>query len=401
MNVADSRDDVTQGDVVTLDLDGMGRLGEALARWDDRWVFVFGGIPGERVTAEIVRRRRRYLAARVRQVVEPSPYRVSPRCPYFGDCTGCQWQHVDYAYQLALKQQAVAGAFERIGGINDAPVEEVLPAPELYGYRNHARFTVGPNGTLGFVHRETRRFVVVERCLLMHPWINEALAELQGRCGETTQLSVRYGVNTGEYLVQPRLKNPEVRLVTGQKHYAESLLGRRFRIASPSFFQVNTRQAERVTGLLKEVLDLKGDELLVDAYAGVGTFAVLLASHVKRVVGIEDSPAAVEDAEANAVGVDGVSFVLGKTEEALSQLEERPDAVILDPPRKGCHPAALEALKAIRPARVAYVSCDPSTLARDLKSLCSDGFKLVRVQPVDMFPQTHHVECVALLVPSA
>ena len=400
MNVADARDDITGGAAISLDLMGMGRLGEALARWDDGWVFVFGGISGERVTAQIVRRRRRYLAARVRQVVEPSPYRVSPRCPYFGDCTGCQWQHIDYPFQLVLKRQAVADAFERIGGIDGAPVEEVLPAPELYGYRNHARFTVGPDGALGFVHRETRHFVVVERCLLMHPWINEALAQLQGRCGETTQLSVRYGVNTGEYLVQPPLKNSEVRLVTGGKHYGESLLGRRFRIASPSFFQVNTLQAERVVGLLKEMLDLQGDELLVDAYAGVGTFAVLLASHVERVVGIEDSPAAVEDAEANAVGVDNVSFMVGKSEEALSRLEERPDAVILDPPRKGCHPAALEALKGLRPAKVAYVSCDPSTLARDLKSLCADGFELVRVQPVDMFPQTHHVECVALLSPS-
>lgn len=390
----------TAGPVITLDLTGMGRLGEALARWNDGWVFVFGGIPGERVTAEILRRRRRYVAARTLQVAEPSPHRISPRCPYFGDCTGCQWQHIDYPHQLALKQHAIADALERIGFIAHAPLQEVLPAPELYGYRNHARFTVGPQGTLGFVHRETRRFVVVERCLLMHPWINEAVAQLQGRCGETTQLSIRYGVNTGEYLIQPSLKNPDIRLETGQKHYAESLLGRRFRIASPSFFQVNTLQAERVAGLLKEMLDLEGSELLVDAYAGVGTFAVLLASHVGRVVGIEDSPAAVEDAEVNAAEVNNASFVLGKTEEVLLRFEERPDVVILDPPRKGCHPATLEALKSVRPARVAYVSCDPFTLARDLKSLCSNGFELVTVQPVDMFPQTHHVECVTLLVPS-
>lgn len=385
------------GQIPTLDLTGIGRLGEALAKWDDQFVFVFGGIPDEQVTAEIISRRRRFLFARVTEVLNPSPHRVSPVCPYFGDCTGCQWQHIDYSHQLTLKREAVLDAMRRAGEFESAPVQDVVPAIEQYDYRNHARFTIGPNGTLGFVNRETRRFVLVERCLIMHRRINEMLASLQGKCDETTQLSIRFGVNTDDYLVQPTLKNTGIPFPTGQTHYEEALNGRRFRVASPSFFQVNTRQAERIVGLVKEGLGLDGSEFLIDAYAGVGTFAVLLAQHVERVTAIEDSAAAVEDAEANSQGIPNVQFVVGKTEEVLSSLDERPDVVIVDPPRKGCHPAALDALKKIAPSKLAYVSCDPTTLARDLNSLCAETFQLVSVQPVDMFPQTHHVECVAFL----
>lgn len=394
-------EETTTAQSPALDLNGMGRLGDALARWEDKLVFVFGGIPGEQVEVELLRQRRRYVAARVTEVLRPSPQRASPPCPYFGNCTGCQWQHIDYPYQLALKQEAVCDALARVGGFDAAPVLDVLPAAERYGYRNHARFTVGPGGALGFVNRETRRFVLVERCLIMHPRINEVLAKLQGRCGETTQLSIRYGVNTDDYLIQPALKNPEVPLPTGQKRYTEALKGHRFHIASPSFFQVNTCQAEVVVDLIREGLQLAGTEFLMDAYTGVGTFAVLLAPHVKRVVAVEDSAAAVEDAQSNAVDMENVQFILGKAEELLLDLEQRPDVVILDPPRKGCHPAALDALKRIKPTRLVYVSCDPTTLARDLERLCADTFHLVSVQPVDMFPQTHHVECVAFLGASA
>jgi 23S rRNA (uracil1939-C5)-methyltransferase len=231
----------------------------------------------------------------------------------------------------------------------------------------------------------------------MHPWINQALMRLQGRCGETSQLSIRYGVNTGDYLIQPMLRSPDVALITGQPHYTEALKGRRFQIASPSFFQVNTHQAEQMVDLLKEGLSLSISELLVDTYAGVGTFAFLLAEHVQRVVAIEDSASAIEDARGNAGDTQNVRFVLGRTEMMLSILSETPDALILDPPRKGCHPQAIETLKQLKPRKVAYVSCEPATLGRDLKLLCDDTFDILSVQPVDMFPQTHHVECVAFL----
>ena len=237
----------------------------------------------------------------------------------------------------------------------------------------------------------------IDRCLIMDEGVNEILAHLQDKCEETTQLSVRYGVNTGEWLIQPTLQTLDVTLEVGQTHYEEKLHGTRFRIASPSFFQVNSKQAERLVDLVRECLDLKGNETLVDAYAGVGTFAVLLAPHVARAIAIEESASAVSDARRNIEGLSNVTLVEARTEDALADLEAAPDAVVLDPPRAGCHPRALEALMALAPERVAYVSCDPATLARDLKILCEERYRLLEVRPIDMFPHTYHIEVVATL----
>ncbi|HLF04785.1 MAG TPA: 23S rRNA (uracil(1939)-C(5))-methyltransferase RlmD [Dehalococcoidia bacterium] len=388
-----------RGELLTLSLTAWGRLGEAMAQHQGREVFVLGGIPGEKVVAEVVRVRRKYVAARVVEVLEASPDRVSPPCPYYGDCTGCQWQHLAYASQLAAKHARVVDALERVGGFVDPAVTPVLPSPSQFEYRNHARFTVKAEGALGFVHRETHRFTRIDRCMLMHQGVNSRLAQLQGRCAETTQLSLRVGAETDDFLVQPRLKNPAIPLPTGQKHYLDSVDGRTFQVSSPSFFQVNTPQAARLAQAVRQALALTGSEVLLDAYTGVGAFAVLLAPFAKKVIAIEESSAAVADARQNARGLTNVEFVLGKTEEVLAQLQERPDAVVLDPPRAGCQPEALRALVQLAPPRVAYVSCDPETLARDLKYLCGapGPYVLERVEPLDMFPQTYHVECVAVL----
>ena len=388
---------VSRGDHITLSLTSWGRLGEAMARYQGWDVFVFGGIPGETVVAEILRIQRKYLAARVVELIQGSELRVKPPCPYYGECTGCQWEHLDYPAQLTAKKNLVVDALERVGGLSHQPVAEVIPSPEQYGYRNHARFTVGPAGSLGFVNRETRRFVAIDRCMLMHQGINDLLTQLQGRCSETTQLAIRAGQNTGDYLVQPALKNPAVPLPSGQTHYVESVGDQRFRVASPSFFQVNVEQTAQLVEVVRDALDLSGGEVLVDAYAGVGTLAILLASYVANVIAIEESSAAVADARENAAALTNVEFRTGKTEELLSRLGARPDVVVLDPPRAGCQPQALRSLLEIAPEKVAYVSCDPESLARDLKILVDGGYHLDQVQPLDMFPQTHHVECMAAL----
>ena len=385
-----------------LRLEEMRTLGDTLATYDGEVINVFGGIPGEEVEGRIIRyrrrrRRREQVSAIVTDVLEPSPHRVAPPCPYFGPCSGCQWQHIEYGHQLALKRQAVDRELRRFTELDDVTVTETIPGPEEFGYRNHARFTVRREGTLGFNNRLTRRFVRVERCMLMSPWINEVLGMLQEKCQETTNLTVRHGINTSDWLVQPTPKSSDISLATGQKHYKEALLGREFRIASPSFFQVNTRQAQRLVELVRERLELGGDDTLVDAYAGVGVFAVLLAPSVRRVIAIEESEAAVEDASVNAKGVENLEFRQGRTEDVLADLDFKPDAVVLDPPRVGCDPAALEAIVRWAPRRTAYVSCDPETLARDLRVLVRGGLRVEKVEPLDMFPQTHHVECVATL----
>ena len=197
-----ARPQLSPGDLIELHLDSWGRLGEAMARHEGEPVFVLGGIPGERVTAEVVRVHRKYASAKVVEVLDRSSDRVEPPCQYFGECTGCQWQHLDYGAQLSAKRAKVVDALMRVGGLfadaEDAPVAQTLPSPNRYGYRNHARLTVNRQGSLGFVNRETRQFVRIEHCMLMRPSVNKVLEELQDRCRETTQLSIRAGSDEDE-----------------------------------------------------------------------------------------------------------------------------------------------------------------------------------------------------------
>ena len=386
-----------QGDRVTLSLTSWGRLGEAMADFEGHNVFVAGGIPGERVVAEVVKVHRKYVSAKVVEVLEASPDRVEPPCPYFGECTGCQWQHLSYDAQLKTKRGKVTDALRRVGDFADPPVSEVRPSPDQYGYRNHARFTINREGALGFVNRETRQFVRIDKCLLMHDGVNTLLEDLQDNCGETTQLSIRAGKYSGDFLIQPYMVHPGISVTTGQKRYTESVDGHDFLVSSPSFFQVNVDQAAAAAEVVRDRLQLGPEDVLLDAYTGVGTFAILLAPSVKRVIAIEESSAAVADAKQNAGESQNIEFVLGRTEDVLRNLPVKPDVVVLDPPRAGCQPRALESLIEMAPSRVAYVSCDAETLGRDLKILCAGGYQLDEVAPLDMFPQTHHVECVALL----
>ena len=340
-----------RGDVIRLDLLSWGRLGEAMASHDRRDVFVFGGIPGETVNAEVVAIRRKYVAAQVVDVIRPSAQRVDPPCRYFGQCTGCQWQHVSYDAQLDAKATIVVDALERIGGFILPPVRDTIPSPKPYGYRNHARFNIWRStGSLGFTHRERRRFVRIDRCMLMNDLTNQLLAQLQDRCAETSALSIRASDTTGDHLIQPTLKNPDVPIPTGQKRYREAVNGREFQVASPSFFQVNVEQAGRLAELAVGALELCGHETVVDAYAGVGAFSALLAPHAARVIGIEESTAAVDDARENAADLPNVEFMVGKVEDILPSLAVVPDAVILDPSRTGCHPSILETLLGTRSA---------------------------------------------------
>ncbi|MCH2510761.1 MAG: 23S rRNA (uracil(1939)-C(5))-methyltransferase RlmD, partial [Dehalococcoidia bacterium] len=386
-----------QGDRVTLTLTSWGRLGEAMADFDGHNVFVAGGIPGERVVAEVVKVHRKYVSAKVVDVLEASPDRAEPPCPYYGECTGCQWQHLSYDAQLKTKREKVTDALQRVGDLADPPVSEVRPSPDQLGYRNHARFTINRDGALGFINRETRQFVRIDKCLLMHQGVNDLLEELQDHCGETTQLSIRAGKYSGDFLIQPYLVHPEIGVLTGQKRYTESVAGQDFLVSSPSFFQVNVEQAAAAADVVRDRLHLTAADVLLDAYTGVGTFAILLAPSVKRVIAVEESSAAVADAKQNAGDLQNLEFVLGRTEDVLRNLPVKPDVVVLDPPRSGCQPRALESLIEMAPSRVAYVSCDAETLGRDLKILCQGGYRLDEVAPLDMFPQTHHVECVALL----
>ena len=389
-----------------LELGALGELGDTMAEFEGNAINVAGGIPGERAVVRIYRYRRRrkdVVSGIVDRVLESSPDRVAPRCGYCGPCSGCQWQHVAYPTQLRLKRETVESHLNEYDALSGVEVSPTLPAPSEFYYRNHARFTVRREGQLGFSNRITRRFVRVEHCMLMDPVINDALTEFQDRSAETTNMSLRVGANTGDLLVQPTFQNADIGIPSGQTHYTERMMGRNLRVASPSFFQVNTAQAENLVGLAREGLRLKRSDVLVDAYAGVGVFAILLSPYVGRAIAIEESASAVQDGKANAEGLDNVEFVQLKTEDALGNLMEicelakTPEAVILDPPRTGCHPQAIESLLTLKPDKVAYISCDPPSLARDLDILVNGGYEIRGIQPVDMFPQTYHVESVTTL----
>ncbi|QNT76415.1 23S rRNA (uracil(1939)-C(5))-methyltransferase RlmD [Dehalogenimonas etheniformans] len=382
---------------MTLTLNGIGEFGDTSSEYEGRTISVFGGIPGETVEANIIRQTDDGIDAMVNRVIEASTHRRDAVCPYFGQCSGCQWQHIEYNYQLQLKREIVKRAMES-EGLDGSLVGEVLPSPSEFGYRNHARLSVRRRlNSFGFINKVTHQFVPIDHCPIMAEGVNSLLSALNGRCGETTQFSIRYGVNTDEYLIQPQFKNPDVTVITGQLYYQENLGGRKFRVSSPSFFQVNTPQTERLIGLVRQRLNLSGNETIIDAYAGVGTFSVMLAPYVKKVIAIEESGAAIKDARVNVRDITNVELIEARTESVLPHLGRLANAIIVDPSRTGCHPSALKTLNFYPPKKLVYVSCNPATLARDLRVLTRGPYEVEDVTPVDLFPQTYHVESMAVL----
>jgi 23S rRNA (uracil1939-C5)-methyltransferase len=391
---------------IELELTGFANGGRAIGHAEDgRVVFVEYGIPGERVVAEITNDSPGYLEATAVLVLRSSEHRVDAPCGYFGRCGGCQLQHIDYPEQLRLKTGVVREQLERIGGFDASEVAsktlEMVGMDDPWHYRNHMRFTVRRDGQVGFMQRGTHRFMRIDRCEIASDRANELLAAIQDRTMQTHQVSIRVAEQADDFLIQPHLQwRPRARgsrPASGQRSYHERLLEHDYRISAPAFFQVNTRQAERLVHLVVErVLELQPD-VVVDAYSGVGTFAAQLAPEVGHVTTIELSDAADSDAAVNLEGLDNVERLAGSVEALLPGLQPSPDVVLIDPPRSGLEASVIEAMIASRTRRVVYVSCDPATLARDLRILVDGGFDLVEVQPVDMFPHTQHIECVTIL----
>jgi 23S rRNA (uracil1939-C5)-methyltransferase len=378
----------------------MDEFGAAIGQDDDgqRFVAAFG-IPGETVIVEVREETDAGIVGEVVEVLHSSADRAEPRCAHFGICGGCQLQHMEYGAQTELKTRTVRDQMRRLGGFLNAPISPMVGAASPWNYRNHARFTVRREGFAGFTHWFTHRFEPVDECHIMDPRINEVRSSLDGKLGKTArQLGVRVGANTSSYLIHPKLAPADSgELETGQTGHDEQLTGVSFRVSAASFFQVNTHQAERMVSLVRDGLRLGGADVLLDAYAGVGTFASLFSPLCSRVIAVEESAAAIRDAKQNLAGLPNVEIVEVRTEDYLEALDVRPDRVILDPPRSGCDPRVIDSIRRLRPERVVYVSCDPATLARDLRRLVLCGYRVENITPLDMFPQTYHIECVATL----
>jgi 23S rRNA (uracil1939-C5)-methyltransferase len=380
-------------------------------------IFVPYTLPGEEVLVELTEEKAKYARAHLLEVIAASPQRVEPRCPHFGTCGGCHWQHIAYETQLSLHEDILRSQLKRIGHLTDVPVQPSLSMSNPWHYRNHVQLHLDEDGHLGFMAARENRVVAIQECPIMHPLVADIFGALDIDFPELKKVSLRAGTTTEQQLLiletvgetAPALEaDMAVSCVlllgdgtpvtyVGDNYVSENLAGRSFRVSATSFFQVNTAQTEHVLATVRHYLTPRPNEVLMDVYCGVGTFGLSLADEVRKVIGIEESEAAVADARFNSQGIDNVQFLQGRAEELLPYLEERVDMVILDPPRQGCHKKALTALLKLAPSRITYVSCDPATLARDVRRLVQGGYELVEVQPVDMFPQTSHVEAVALL----
>jgi len=395
--------DLKPGDNFQITLGAINDAGHTVAEIDGAPVIVAGGLPGEVVIAEVQKKFPERIAAIVSQVLEPADERIEPECKYFLTCSGCQWQHVSYDHQLQLKRERVQREILNYENLSGVEVDLTVKSEKRLKYRNHGRFTIGKyedSGEVGYKNAVTRQFVRIEECLLMDEKVNDTIALVQDKMEGQTQMSVRVGVNTDSMLVQPNMEIPGLDLVTGVQHYEEEVRGSRFTVAASSFFQVNTGQLSCAVDEVRELLELVGEEVLVDAYCGVGVFAVLMSPYVKRVIGIEESASAIEDANRNLNGATNIEFIQGKTENVMADWQDADsvDVLLLDPPRVGCHPDVLESVKKLQPKKVLMISCEPAAMARDLNLMCEGGmYKLDTVRPVDMFPQTRHVETISML----
>jgi len=396
--------------------------GEAMGRLEDgRAVFVPCALPGERVRVRLTEQKRSFARAELLEVIQASPDRVKPDCAFAVKCGGCHYLHMNYPAQLRAKEDIIRNQFQRIAGIAYPPVEKVIASPQELHYRNSIQFHLDPSGRLGFQAPGSHKLAPVSDCLLCAPAINEILPSLdfEGSSG-LERVQVRVGVND-DALIVLESKDPvppdfsldlpisvvfvgpggfeenEPLVLAGDDYLVMEASQRDFRVSAGSFFQVNIPQAENMIRYLLDHLPLSPTAHVLEVYAGVGLFSAFLAPRVAHLTAVEMSSSAIDDFAFNLDEFDNVDLFAGAAEDVLRGLDQKSDTILVDPPRSGLALPALDAILQMEAPFLAYVSCDPSTLARDVKRLQAGGYQLQRVQPFDMFPQTYHVETVALL----
>ncbi len=444
------RPPVEKNDDLVVTIESLTNEGQGVARVEGFAVFVVGALAGEEVKAHVIKVQPTYAIAKAVEIIKPSPDRVRPACPVFSQCGGCTLWHLSYPAQLKQKQQFVLDALTRLGGFSSVPMQPIVGMEDPTRYRNKGSFpfsVLGNAAVFGFYAERSHRLVPFSDCLIQDERIVDAarrVAAWANTCGvpvydETTgEGQLRHVVARttaeGELMVtvvtkgqlkkkddllsflencdsvwhneNPKLTNvvfgEKFTLLAGRPALTETIGGKRFSVSPQSFLQVNRVQTQVLYETAREFLAAKDNETVVDGYCGVGTISLFIAEDCKRVIGIEQVAPAIEDAKANSTANDvkNAEFICGNVEDVLPRLFSREggvDAIVLDPPRKGCEEAALEAIAKSTAKRVVYVSCNPATLARDCKYLAAHGFTLSAVRPVDMFPQTCHVESVVLL----
>jgi len=446
--------DLKKNDELQLNIEALTSDGAAVSHVDGLAVFVRGAVPGDVITAHIIKTAKRYAVGIIKSIDVPSPERIESDCPVSAKCGGCAFRNVNYQTELAYKEQRVRDAVERIAHL-DVPVKAVIGAENTLRYRNKAQYPVqSENGTLsaGFYAYKSHRIIPAQDCLLQPPVFRRILAvfadwaekskvtcydEKTGR-GLLRHIYLRLAEKTGElmacavingkrlpeqeYLIEKLRKidgmasicvnsnredsnvilSGNTQTLWGSDTICDELLGKKFVISPNSFYQVNRTQCERLYAKAADYAALTGNETVADVYCGVGTIGLTMADRAKRLFGIEIVPQAIENAKRNAEmnGIANAEFFCGDAADGAAELRKRgikPDVVILDPPRKGCSPELLQTVVKMAPRRVVYVSCDSATLARDLAILDETGYRAQEITPVDMFPRTPHIETVTLI----
>ena len=430
-------------DSVTLEGSGVGRVGGFA-------LFVPGALAGERVRVHVIKVTASYAVGKLLEVVEPSPHRIEPLCPVYAKCGGCAFSHVTYGEELRIKERQVAEALTRLGGLKEVPLRPILGMDSPERYRNKGAFPYGMTDggpAFGFYAPRSHRLVPVDDCLIEQKKVCYAMHAVKAwaeqyhippydeRTGKGTLRHAVARVTTSGELMAVVVTKGELshkkeladalsfadslywnqndrntnvifgdifKLLSGKPTLRETLQGLAFEVSPRSFLQVNPAQTHRLYGAALELLAPQSEETVADVYCGIGTISLLLANRAGQVIGIEVVPEAVENARENAArnGIQNAAFLCAPAEEALPKLVAQGkaiDCLIVDPPRKGCDPQVIDAILSSGARRMVYVSCNPATLARDVKLLTAGGFTVQTVQPVDMFPRCGHVETVALL----
>lgn len=436
-----------------IKIHGLGSSGEGVGKIDNLAVFVEGALPDEEILAEIETVKKNYAVARLIEILKPSLERVEPFCSLYKDCGGCQLQHFSYPAQLKWKRQQVVDAMERIGKIGGVEIFDTLGMENPLRYRNKMQFPVGKGLTIGCYARGSHKIIDTKSCLIQNAGNDRILAAVRnvakkfnlqpynedthkgflrhfmGRVGSNGELMIvlvtaKENFPNEKNFVRALVKElPEVTSIQQnvQTYHNNVILGRdtkvlygkptihdkigklTFNISARSFFQVNTAQAEVLYKTASEFADLRGNETIIDAYCGTGTISLFMARKARKVIGVEVVSSAIADAKKNARenNIRNTEFIIGDAVKVLPQIFSDgifAEVVIVDPPRAGCDKKVLEIFAAMQPEKIIYVSCNPATLARDSKILAELGYRTKKIQPVDMFPFTSHVESVAQII---
>jgi 23S rRNA (uracil1939-C5)-methyltransferase len=444
---------VQRNDYINVVFEDLTHEGHGVAKVDGYPLFVPKGLPGEKAKVKVTKVNKGYGFGRLIELYEESPDRVVPDCPIYEACGGCQLQHLSYGGQMKAKLKQVQDVLARIGKIDDVKVHPVLGMEKPWRYRNKAQVPVGElEGGLvaGFYKHRSHDIIDMEACLIQQEQNDTVIQAVKKICGHydvraydeashkgvLRHIMARYGQRSGEIMVVLITRTPELpskneivqeiikqipgvksivqnvntkrtnvifgdetKVLWGEEVIYDSIGSIQFAISARSFYQVNPDQTKVLYDKALEYAGLTGNETVIDAYCGIGTISLFLAQTAKKVYGVEIVPEAIEDAKRNAAlnGITNVEFTVGEAEKVIPEWYENginADVLVVDPPRKGCDNALLETIISMKPKKVVYVSCNPATLARDLRILEDGGYKTVEVQPVDMFPQTMHVEVV-------